>query len=108
MFRAQECGLKPCIITLAKGLSSAYLPISAVMVGERVTDVIVEGSTAVGSFGHRFTYSRHPVASAVARETIAILHDNNIPGHVRTTSRTLLAGLDPPRGQDGVLAVRGR
>jgi 4-aminobutyrate---pyruvate transaminase len=49
----------------------------------------------------------HPVAAAVARETIAILHDNNIPGHVRTTSRTLLAGLDPLRGKDGVIDVRG-
>ena len=48
----------------------------------------------------------HPVAAAVARETIAILHDNNIPGHVRTTSRTLLAGLDPLRGKDGVIDVR--
>ena len=107
MFATHEFGLKPDIITLAKGLSSAYLPISAVMVGERVTDVIVEGSTAVGSFGHGFTYSGHPVAAAVARETIAILHDNNIPGHVRTTSRTLLAGLDPLRGKDGVIDVRG-
>ena len=60
MFATHEFGLKPDIITLAKGLSSAYLPISAVMVGERVTDVIVEGSTAVGSFGHGFTYSGIP------------------------------------------------
>ena len=107
MFATQEFGLNPDIITLAKGLSSAYLPISAVMVGKRVTDAIVEGSTTVGTFGHGFTYSGHPVAAAVARETIAILLENNIPDHVRTTSQTLIAGLDPLRGKDRVIDVRG-
>jgi 4-aminobutyrate--pyruvate transaminase len=107
MFATQEFNLSPDMITLAKGLSSAYLPISAVMVGKRVTDTIVEGSTAIGTFGHGFTYSGHPVAAAVARETIAILRDNNIPDHVRATSQTLLAGLDPLRGKDRVVDVRG-
>jgi 4-aminobutyrate--pyruvate transaminase len=87
MFGTQEFALKPDIITLAKGLSSAYVPISAVMVGQRVTDGIAEGSTQLGFFAHGFTYSGHPVAAAVARETLAILTENDVPGHVRKSPR---------------------
>ena len=107
MFATQEFSLKPDILTLAKGLSSAYLPISAVMVGKRVTDVIVEGAKNIGGFGHGFTYSGHPVAAAVARETIAILLEQDVPGHVRALAPTLMAGLAPLRDQDKVIDVRG-
>jgi 4-aminobutyrate---pyruvate transaminase len=107
MFATEEFGLQPDMITLAKGLSSAYLPISAVLVGRRVTDVIVEGSTAIGAFGHGFTYSGHPVAAAVARENLAMLAENDIPGHVRNTAPTLMAGLQAVAGRDRVVDVRG-
>ncbi len=107
MFATTEFDLKPHMITLAKGLSSGYLPISAVMVGKRVTDAVVNGSTDIGSFGHGFTYSGHPVAAALARETIAILRENNIPDYVRKTGPTLMAGLEPLRGKDAVVDVRG-
>ena len=107
MFATKEFDLNPDMITLAKGLSSAYQPISAVMVGKRVTDAVVKGSTDIGSFGHGFTYSGHPVSAAVARENIAILLDNNIPDHVRKTAPTLMAGLEPLRGNDRVVDVRG-
>ena len=56
MFATKEFDLNPDMITLAKGLSSAYHPISAVMVGKRVTDAVVKGSTDIGWFGHGFTY----------------------------------------------------
>ena len=57
--------------------------------------------------GHGLAYSGHPVSAAVARENIAILVDNNIPDHVRKTGPTLMAGLEPFRGKDGVVDVRG-
>ena len=79
MFATEEFDLEPDMITLAKGLSSAYIPISAVMVSRRVTEAIVTGSTQTGSFGHGFTYSGHPVAAAVARENIAILLETKSP-----------------------------
>jgi 4-aminobutyrate--pyruvate transaminase len=107
MFATQEFDLEPDMITLAKGLSSAYVPISAVMVSKRVTEAIVSGSSQIGSFGHGFTYSGHPVAAAVARENIAILLENDIPDHVRKTAPTLMAGLEPLRGKDRILDVRG-
>ena len=107
MFACEEFDLHPDMITLAKGLSSAYLPISAVMVGQRVTEAIIKGSRTIGAFGHGFTYSGHPVASAVARENLAILIDEDIPGHVRKTAPTLMTALHTLRGRDGVIDVRG-
>jgi 4-aminobutyrate--pyruvate transaminase len=107
MFATAEFGLKPDMVTVAKALSSAYLPISAVMVGQRVNDAIVKGSKDIGAFGHGFTCSGHPVAAAVARETIAILQEENIPDHVRKTAPTLMAGLESLRGGSGVIDIRG-
>ena len=107
MFGTQEFALTPDIITLAKGLSSAYLPISAVMVGQRVNDAIAEGSTKLGFFAHGFTYSGHPVAAAVARETLAILAENDVPGHVRNTAPKLLNWVESFRGKELVADVRG-
>jgi 4-aminobutyrate--pyruvate transaminase len=107
MFATQEFALKPDIITLAKGLSSAYQPISAVMVSQRVNDAIAEGSTKLGMFGHGFTYSGHPVAAAVARETLSILIDDDVPGHVRKTAPALLSWVESFRGKELVTDVRG-
>jgi 4-aminobutyrate---pyruvate transaminase len=107
MFGTQEFTLTPDIITLAKGLSSAYLPISAVMVGERVTDAIAEGSARLGFFGHGFTYSGHPVAAAVARETLAIITEDDLPGHVRKTAPALLNWVESFRGKELIADVRG-
>jgi 4-aminobutyrate---pyruvate transaminase len=107
MFGTEEFRLSPDIITLAKGLSSAYLPISAVMVGQRITDAIAEGSIQLGVFAHGFTYSGHPVAAAVARETLAILTENDVPGHVRKTAPALLDWVESFRDKDLVADVRG-
>ncbi|KOV74870.1 class III aminotransferase [Streptomyces sp. AS58] len=107
MFATTEFGLSPDMITLAKGLSSAYLPISAVMVSDRVVEAIANGSNAVGAFGHGFTYSGHPVAAAVARETLAILTERNIPQHVRDLAPVLAEGLGEYWNVKGVTDVRG-
>lgn len=107
MFATEEFNLKPDMITVAKGLSSAYLPISAVLLEQRVSDVIIEGSNKIGTFAHGFTYSGHPVAAAVARETIAVLQEENIPEHVRKTAPTLMTGLTALQGRPGVVDIRG-
>ena len=60
---------------IAKGLSSGYLPIGGLMVGDRVADIIIEKG---GEFAHGFTYSGHPVSCAVALENIRILNEENI------------------------------
>jgi 4-aminobutyrate--pyruvate transaminase len=83
LWGAQTFGMKPTSLTAAKALSSAYLPISAVIVPEFLYEPMVEASAEVGLFGHGFTYSGHPVAAAVALKTLEIYERRNIYGHVR-------------------------
>ncbi len=79
----QTFGIEPDIITCAKALSAAYLPISAVMVNERVFQGLASESHEIGTFGHGYTYSGHPVPAAVAVETLKIYDEINIVDHVR-------------------------
>jgi len=64
--------IKPDIITIAKGLTSGYIPMSASMVGDKVWDVLMEKSKDVGPFGHGYTYGGHPIAAAAAMANIDI------------------------------------
>jgi 4-aminobutyrate--pyruvate transaminase len=90
---SQTFGIQPDILVCAKALSSAYLPISAVMVNERVFDGLANESHVIGTFGHGFTYSGHPVPAAVAIETLKIYDEMDIGSHVREVSAHLQAGL---------------
>jgi len=107
MFGTTTMGLKPDMIVCAKGLSSAYIPISALMVNARVFDVISEESDRVGIFGLSFTYSGHPVAAAVARETLRIYEDEDIVGHVRAMDPHFQGGLRELLDHPLVGEVRG-
>jgi 4-aminobutyrate---pyruvate transaminase len=80
---SQTFNIQPDIITTAKALSSSYLPISAVMVNDRVFQGLASESNAIGTFGHGFTYSGHPVPAAVAVETLKIYDETDIGSHVR-------------------------
>ncbi len=73
-FGSDYYGIKPDLMTMAKGLSSGYLPVSGLMVHDRIAGPIVER----GELSHGFTYSGHPVACAVALETVRILRDEKI------------------------------
>jgi 4-aminobutyrate--pyruvate transaminase len=80
---AQTFHMKPTTLTAAKGLSSAYLPISVVLVPEFLYEPMVPASGEVGLFGHGFTYSGHPVAAAVALRTLEIYEERKLYEHVR-------------------------
>ena len=84
MFGSESFGLKPDMISVAKQLSAGYQPISALMINEKVYAAIRDQSGAIGTFGHGFTYSGHPVATAVALETLKIYEERNMLGHVRS------------------------
>ena len=86
MWGCQTFGIKPDILTCAKGLSSAYAPISAVLISEKISDEVEKQAIQLGQFGHGFTYSGHPVSSAVALKTLEILEKRDIIGHVRKIS----------------------
>ncbi|QNM95742.1 aspartate aminotransferase family protein [Chitinimonas koreensis] len=79
-FAHQHFGFEPDLITMAKGLSSGYVPIGAVGLHRRVADVLM----SAGDFNHGLTYSGHPVAAAVAVANIRMLRDDGIVDQVRT------------------------
>jgi 4-aminobutyrate--pyruvate transaminase len=82
-FGCQTFNFQPDSMTIAKALSSAYLPISAVLLSPELTQIIEEEATRIGGLWHAFTYSAHPVAAAVAVKTIEIYRRRDIVGHVR-------------------------
>ena len=107
MFGTTTMDLKPDMLICAKGLSSAYIPISALMINARVFDVISEESDKIGVFGLSFTYSGHPVAAAVARETLRIYENDNIVDHVQMMATHFLGGLNKLLDHPLVGEVRG-
>lgn len=77
-FASGSLNLKPDIVSLAKGLTSAYLPLSANLIGERVWDALESRSAETGAFMHGYTYSGHPVCCAVGLATIAAMETENV------------------------------
>lgn len=89
-FGSETFGIKPDIMTVAKGLSSGYQPIGGSIVNDEIGDVI--GQT---EFAHGYTYSGHPVAAAVALENLRIMQEENLVDHVRNVAAPALkAGLE--------------
>ena len=86
MFGCDTFKIKPDMMVIAKGLSSGYVPISALLINDEIHGAISDFSSINKVFGHGFTYSGHPVAAAVALETIKIFEDENIIGHVQQIS----------------------
>ena len=79
-FGSQYFDLKPDLMTIAKGMTSGYLPMGGVIVGQRVADTLIEHG---GEFAHGYTYSGHPVAAAVGLENLRILRDEKIVEYVK-------------------------
>jgi putrescine---pyruvate transaminase len=79
-FGCETMGFKPDLMTFAKGVTSGYIPLGGVMVGERVAEVLIERG---GEFNHGYTYSGHPVACAVALANIGLIREQRLVEHVR-------------------------
>jgi 4-aminobutyrate--pyruvate transaminase len=92
-FGTDVFGLKPDMITVAKMLTSAYVPMSALYVSEEIYQTVADASAEIGTFGHGYTYSGHPLACAVALETLRIYKSDDVLGHVRRVAPRLQAGL---------------
>jgi len=85
-FGSDYYDLKPDLMTIAKGLTSGYIPMGGVIVRDEVVEVINEG----GDFNHGFTYSGHPVAAAVGLENLRILRDEKIIERVKSETAPYL------------------
>ncbi|MDI3380301.1 aminotransferase [Xenophilus aerolatus] len=107
MFGSTTFGIRPDILTCAKALSSGYVPISAVMVNDKVHSAIAAHSGKLGSFGHGYTYSGHPVACAVALETLQVYEDEKLIDHVQALAPAFQAGLRGFANRRWVGDVRG-
>ena len=87
MWGSETFNIKPDIFTAAKALSSAYLPISAVILSEKVYQPIKDQANELGIFGHGYTYSAHPVCAAAALKTQQLMVERDIIGNVRNQSK---------------------
>lgn len=106
-FGTQVFDLKPDIITVAKMVTSAYVPLSALYVSDKIYQAVADASAAIGIFGHGYTYSGHPLACAVAIETLRIYESDNVIGHVQKVAPSLQAGLQKFAGHPIVGEARG-
>ncbi len=107
MFGCETFGIKPDIMVVAKQLSSAYLPISATIISEPLYQSFLNQSDKIGTFGHGYTYSGHPVSAAVAVETLKIYEERRILDHVRKVAPRLQEGLRKFAAHPLVGEVRG-
>ena len=86
MFGSETFNIRPDTITMAKAITSAYVPLGAVTVSEPVYQAMIDESTKIGVFAHGFTYSGHPVAAAVAVKALEIYERIDIVGHAQATA----------------------
>jgi 4-aminobutyrate--pyruvate transaminase len=89
MFGLETVGMKPDMMALAKGVTSSYFPLSAVIVSREIYESLREFNRDGSVFGHGFTNSGHPVGAAVALETLAIYAEMNVVRHVRERGKRL-------------------
>lgn len=75
MFGSDHYGIKPDLITIAKGLTSAYAPLSGVIVSDKVWQVLVQGSDQLGPIGHGWTYSAHPICAAAGVANLELIDE---------------------------------
>jgi 4-aminobutyrate--pyruvate transaminase len=94
MWGSQTMDVRPDMLTCAKALSSAYLPISAIMLSEKIYAPIAEQAEQLGVFGHGYTYSAHPVCAAVALRAQELMQERDIIGHIRTISPQFKARIE--------------
>ncbi|MQX35117.1 aspartate aminotransferase family protein [Roseospira navarrensis] len=108
MFGSDHYGMKPDIITIAKGLTSAYAPLSGSIVSEKVYDVLMQGTDELGPFGHGWTYSAHPIGAAAGIANLDLIDDLGLVGNAGTVGGYLKQGLQAAVGKHpNVGEVRG-
>ena len=83
MFGSDHYGIKPDLITIAKGLTSAYAPLSGVIVSEKVWRVLEQGSDTYGAIGHGWTYSSHPLCAAAGVANLELVDELGVVDNAR-------------------------
>ncbi|MSO69050.1 MAG: aminotransferase class III-fold pyridoxal phosphate-dependent enzyme [Alphaproteobacteria bacterium] len=107
MFGCETFGIKPDLMSLAKGITSSYQPLSAVLVGEKLWEPIAEQAKKVGIFAHAFTTTGHPVAVAVALKVLDLFQERDMLNHIGRLTPILQNGLRAFADHPLVGQVRG-
>lgn len=108
MFGSDHYGMEPDLITIAKGLTSAYAPLSGVIVSDKLWQKLVEGSDRLGSLGHGWTYSAHPICTAAGIANLELIDELDLVRNAGATGAYLRAGLDAAlAGHKHVGEIRG-
>lgn len=107
MFGTVTYNLEPDMMTLSKALSSSYLPISALLVNEKVYGPVADESHKIGVWGHGYTASGHPVAAAVALENLKIFEERDLLAHVKSVSPRFMQRLKSLADHPLVIEARG-
>ncbi|MEM8789250.1 MAG: aminotransferase class III-fold pyridoxal phosphate-dependent enzyme [Pseudomonadota bacterium] len=108
MFGSDHYGMKPDLITIAKGLTSAYAPLSGSIVSDRMFDVIAEGADRLGPMGHGWTYSAHPICAAAGVANLRLIGALGLLDNARDVGAYLRDGLSAAlAGRAHVAEIRG-
>lgn len=84
-FGSDFYGIEPDLMTVAKGITSGYLPLSGAIVGDKVWQVLEQGSEQMGPIGHGYTYSAHPLCAAAAIANLDIIENEELTANARDT-----------------------
>ncbi len=107
-FGCHKYGIRPDIMTMAKGLSSGYLPISASVISERIWAVLEDTAPEMAAFGHGFTYSAHPTCAAAALANLDIIEREDLVGNAARAGDMLKARLNADLGDHPLVGdIRG-
>ena len=107
MFGSQTYDLKPDTISVAKAITSAYSPLGAVTVSQDVYQAMLDESRKIGTFGHGYTYSGHPLSTAIGLKTLEIYERDNIVGHVQSVAPVFQSRLNALSSHPLVGEARG-
>jgi 4-aminobutyrate--pyruvate transaminase len=107
MFGSQTFGMRPDIMVLSKQISSSYLPISALLINDKVFEPLADESNRIGTFGHGFTGGGHPVAAAVALENLLLIEERDLVSNARDVGAHMQRRLRELASHELVGEVRG-
>lgn len=108
-FASPELGIEPDLMSIAKGLTSGYFPMSGCLLSAKVADVLYADKSSSALFAHGFTWSGHPVGAAVAHANLDIMEQENLPGNAASVGAYLIERMRAQLGSHPLTGeIRGR